>query len=87
MAHVGFADPFDEDMRKVVTKVAATEGLLEGEGVKMHNEGTLICMGKSRVLSWVGIDHKPNKRFYGRGPTIQHSRRERFVSFMGWSCD
>lgn len=41
--HVGFADPFDEKMAKVVRACGHS---LEGEGVILHDRGTLICMGK-----------------------------------------
>ncbi|KAM5443802.1 S-methyl-5-thioadenosine phosphorylase [Microsporum ferrugineum] len=39
--HVGFADPFDEKMAKVVRACGHS---LEGEGVVLHDRGTLICM-------------------------------------------
>ncbi|EZG02477.1 methylthioadenosine phosphorylase [Trichophyton rubrum CBS 735.88] len=39
--HVGFADPFDEKMAKVVRACGHS---LEGEGVILHDRGTLICM-------------------------------------------
>ncbi|KAL1955687.1 hypothetical protein VTO42DRAFT_8159 [Malbranchea cinnamomea] len=41
VAHVGFADPFDEDLAKVVRKCGHS---LEGDGVVLHDRGTLICM-------------------------------------------
>ena len=41
--HVGFADPFDEKMAKVVRACGHS---LEGEGVILHDRGNLICMGK-----------------------------------------
>lgn len=43
VAHIGFADPFDEGIAKVVRKCGHT---LEGDGVVLHDKGTLICMGK-----------------------------------------
>lgn len=42
VAHVGFADPFDEDLRAVVNAVAAKHGVGAGSG--MHRAGTLVCM-------------------------------------------
>ena len=42
VGHVMFADPFDGALAKVVRKCGHS---LEGEGVKLHDEGTLICMG------------------------------------------
>lgn len=43
VGHVGFADPFDEKVAAVVRKCGHS---LEGEGVTMHDKGTIICMGK-----------------------------------------
>ena len=44
VAHVGFADPFDEGIRKVVSRVG--KKVCEGRGVKLHTGGTLVCMGE-----------------------------------------
>lgn len=44
VGHVGFADPFDAQLSKLVAKCAH---VLEGEDVKLHEGGTLICMGTS----------------------------------------
>ncbi|KAF1981065.1 Methylthioadenosine phosphorylase [Aulographum hederae CBS 113979] len=41
VGHVGFADPFDEGLNKVVRKCGHS---LEGDGVRLHDKGTLICM-------------------------------------------
>ncbi|PGH27754.1 methylthioadenosine phosphorylase [Polytolypa hystricis UAMH7299] len=41
VSHVGFADPFDEGMAKIVRRCGHT---LEGEGVVLHDQGLLICM-------------------------------------------
>lgn len=50
VGHVGFADPFDEGLAKVVRVCGHS---LEGEGVKLHDRGTIICMGKfSKMLSF-----------------------------------
>lgn len=43
VGHVGFADPFDKGLADVVKRCAAS---LEGEGVVLHDKGTLIVMGK-----------------------------------------
>lgn len=43
VGHVMFADPFDETLARVVRQCGHS---LEGEGVKLHDEGTLVCMGK-----------------------------------------
>lgn len=42
VGHVGFADPFDEGVAEVVRKCGHA---LAGEGVTMHDKGTIICMG------------------------------------------
>ncbi|KAL4974905.1 nucleoside phosphorylase domain-containing protein [Aspergillus desertorum] len=41
VGHVPFGDPFDESVAKIVRACGHS---LEGEGVKLHDRGTLICM-------------------------------------------
>lgn len=41
VGHVGFADPFDEQVAKIVRRCGHA---LEGEGVTLHDKGTIICM-------------------------------------------
>jgi len=41
VGHVGFADPFDEGLAKVVRQCGHS---LEGDGVRLHDRGLLICM-------------------------------------------
>ncbi|GAM89361.1 hypothetical protein ANO11243_073980 [Dothideomycetidae sp. 11243] len=41
VGHVGFADPFDLKLAEVVRKCGSS---LAGDGVRLHNEGTLVCM-------------------------------------------
>ncbi|KAI9730133.1 MAG: S-methyl-5-thioadenosine phosphorylase [Cirrosporium novae-zelandiae] len=41
VGHVGFADPFDGALAKVVRTCGHS---LEGDGVKLHDQGTLVCM-------------------------------------------
>ncbi|KAI9869259.1 MAG: S-methyl-5-thioadenosine phosphorylase [Trichoglossum hirsutum] len=41
VGHVGFADPFDTALSSIVRKCGHS---LEGEGVKLHDSGTLVCM-------------------------------------------
>ncbi|CEO60569.1 S-methyl-5'-thioadenosine phosphorylase [Penicillium brasilianum] len=41
VAHVPFGDPFDEGIAKVVRECGHS---LEGEGVVLHDKGTIICM-------------------------------------------
>ena len=42
VGHVGFADPFDENVAQIVKKCGHA---LEGEGVRLHDKGTVVCMG------------------------------------------
>lgn len=44
VGHVGFADPFDGSLGEVVRKLGHS---LEGDGVRLHDKGTIICMGMS----------------------------------------
>ncbi|KAJ8062841.1 hypothetical protein OCU04_008096 [Sclerotinia nivalis] len=41
VGHVGFADPFDERIARVVRECGHA---LEGEGIVLHDKGTIICM-------------------------------------------
>ncbi|TEY71598.1 hypothetical protein BOTCAL_0090g00250 [Botryotinia calthae] len=41
VGHVGFADPFDEKIARVVRECGHA---LEGEGIVLHDKGTIICM-------------------------------------------
>ncbi|KAI9682383.1 MAG: S-methyl-5-thioadenosine phosphorylase [Caeruleum heppii] len=41
VGHVGFAEPFDEELATVVRRCGH---VLEGDGVRLHDRGTLICM-------------------------------------------
>ncbi|PMD27720.1 5'-methylthioadenosine phosphorylase-like protein [Hyaloscypha hepaticicola] len=41
VGHVGFADPFDSKMAKVVSECGHA---LAGDGVRMHDKGTVVCM-------------------------------------------
>ncbi|KAL1297838.1 hypothetical protein AAFC00_006365 [Neodothiora populina] len=41
VGHVGFADPFDSQLGDVVRKLGHS---LEGDGVRLHDKGTIICM-------------------------------------------
>ena len=42
VCHVPFADPFDD---RVANVVKACGHSLEGDGVVLHDQGTLVCMG------------------------------------------
>lgn len=44
VGHVGFADPFDEKIAKVVRECGHA---LAGDGVVLHDKGTVVCMGSS----------------------------------------
>lgn len=41
VGHVGFAEPFDSRIGKIIKECGHT---LSGDGVKMHDKGTIICM-------------------------------------------
>lgn len=41
VGHVGFADPFDTGLAKIVQKCGHS---LAGEGVVLHDKGTVVCM-------------------------------------------
>ena len=43
--HVSFADPFDDELRGIVTQAVEGKGVLEGEDAEIHEKGTLVCMG------------------------------------------
>jgi 5'-methylthioadenosine phosphorylase len=43
VGHVGFANPFDAALSAIVSQCGHS---LEGDGVKLHDSGTLVCMGK-----------------------------------------
>lgn len=47
VGHVGFADPFDTQLAKIVSTCGHS---LEGEGVRLHDKGTIICMGAYSVF-------------------------------------
>lgn len=44
VGHVPFGDPFDGKIVNVVKKCAAA---MQGDGVTLHDKGTVICMGMS----------------------------------------
>lgn len=44
VCHVPFADPFDNAIGNIVRACGAS---LQGEGVRLHEKGTIICMGMS----------------------------------------
>ncbi|POS85310.1 hypothetical protein EPUL_001481 [Erysiphe pulchra] len=41
VGHVSFAEPFDEKIAKIISSCAH---ILDGENIRMHNKGTVICM-------------------------------------------
>lgn len=45
VGHVSMADPFDKALSAIVTKAVGKEGVLEGNGVKLHDKGTVVCIG------------------------------------------
>lgn len=40
------ADPFDKELSDIVAKAVGAEGVLQGDGVKLHDRGTVVCIGK-----------------------------------------
>lgn len=45
MGHVSLASPYDPELSAVVAKAVGREGVLQGEGIKLHDKGTVICIG------------------------------------------
>ncbi len=54
VGHIPFADPFDKQLSAVVVKAVGREGVLEGHGVKLHEKGTIVCIGN--VFLSVSLD-------------------------------
>jgi 5'-methylthioadenosine phosphorylase len=81
VGHVGFADPFDEKLGAVVRKLGHS---LEGDNVRLHDKGTIICMGayntEEQKRWWKR--NKANDK-HNRGPSILHSRRVTHVPLLG----
>lgn len=48
VVHIPFADPFDQKLASIVKNCGHS---LEGDGVRLHDQGTLICMGRFTGLS------------------------------------
>jgi 5'-methylthioadenosine phosphorylase len=46
VSHVGFGDPFDEYVAKIVRACGHS---LEGDGVALHDRGLLVCMGMVEI--------------------------------------
>ncbi|KAL9604653.1 MAG: hypothetical protein Q9219_000373 [cf. Caloplaca sp. 3 TL-2023] len=44
VGHVGFADPFDPALCRVVSNAIGRPGFLEGEKAQLHPKGTVICI-------------------------------------------
>lgn len=76
VAHVGFAEPFDKALRKVVVDMAKK---VEG-GPHLHTEGTLICMGLWAIHRYIFAFTK----VCCRRSTILYSRRINALQVMGW---
>ncbi|GAB7349455.1 hypothetical protein MBLNU459_g8556t1 [Dothideomycetes sp. NU459] len=74
VGHVGFADPFDNDLGKVVRKLGHS---LEGDNVRLHDKGTIICMGT--------FEHRPSASapsITSQGP--QFSTRAESHMYRSW---
>jgi len=81
VGHVGFADPFDEQVAKIVRKCGHA---LEGEGVTLHDKGTIICMGwflLSRIFD-LASNSTDRIRFNIEGP--QFSTRAESNMYRSW---
>ena len=50
VCHVGFGDPFDERLAVVVRKCGHA---LEGDGVRLHDRGLVVCMGTFASTTFV----------------------------------
>ena len=48
VGHVSMADPFDVPLSEAVHTAISRLGVLEGEEVKAHSAGTVICIGMTR---------------------------------------
>jgi len=58
VGHVGFADPFDSQLAQIIKGCAKS---LEGDGVVLHEKGTVICMGEySRTPDLPQRDRHPS---------------------------
>jgi len=77
VGHVMFGDPFDEKLAQIVRKCGHS---LEGDGVRLHDKGTLVCMGMEPFRLNAEMLTK------GRGTPIQHTRRKSFIPLLGWKC-
>jgi 5'-methylthioadenosine phosphorylase len=67
VAHVPFGDPFDEGIAKVVRECGHS---LDGEGVVLHDRGTIICMGMKNRSTF----SKSQTNNSHRGPPVLHPR-------------
>lgn len=76
VAHVPFGDPFDEGVAKVVRACGHS---LEGDGVVLHDRGTLICMGM-----YSSPKVQLQKLIVCRGSSILDPRREQHVPLLRW---
>lgn len=55
------ADPFDKELSGIVAKAVRSQGVLQGEGVRLHENGTVICIGKySFMLYAVHLQSPPS---------------------------
>lgn len=40
------ADPFDKELSGIVAKAVSADGVLQGNNARLHESGTVICIGK-----------------------------------------
>ena len=45
VGHVSMADPFDVPLSQAIHAAISRPGVLEGDDVKAHSAGTVICIG------------------------------------------
>lgn len=81
VGHVGFADPFDEKIAKIVRECGHA---LEGEGIVMHDKGTIICMGLFSPSLPTPIHPKLTVLSLNRRTRLLHPRRIPHVPQLGW---
>lgn len=83
--HVPFAEPFDKEIGRIVRTCGKS---LEGEGVVLHERGTLICMGTCWKFLLSNFCHLPNLKtdtflHACRGSAVLNPRRIKSLPILG----
>ena len=79
VGHVGFGDPFDNGLAKVVMQCADS---MKGDGVKLHEKGLVVCMGELQAHGDYGyllLTTSPS-----RGSPIFHTCGIEPLPVVGW---